>query len=131
MHFRGVDFHDDLLDAQKKAALVVFAGAGVSISSPSNYPNFKDLALQIADGTLALQENEPLDHFLGRLKARGTAVHQRAQAILSNPASEPTELHYALLKLFPSASAVRLVTTNFDPHFSTAALSVFPHLVET
>jgi SIR2-like domain len=35
------------------------------------------------------------------------------------------------LKLFPSVSDVRLVATNFDPHFSTAALSVFSDPAET
>jgi hypothetical protein len=45
MHFKGVDFRDDLIDAQKKGKLVIFAGAGVSLSPPSNHPNFKDLAL--------------------------------------------------------------------------------------
>jgi hypothetical protein len=130
MHFRGIDFPDTLLDAQSEGRLAVFAGAGVSMPPPANYPSFEGLALQIADGTLRLQKHEPLDRFLGHLKARGTAVHRRAHEILNNPASQPTPLHYELLKLFPSISQLRLVTTNFDPHFTTAATSTFPD-VET
>jgi SIR2-like domain len=131
MHFRGIDFPDALLNAQKENMLVVFAGAGVSMSPPANYPSFEGLALQIADGTLPLQKNAPLDRFLGQLKACGTAVHQRAHDILNAPDSRPTPLHYDLLRLFPSASHVRLVTTNFDLHFTTAATSVFSSPTET
>ncbi len=46
--------------------------------------------------------------------------------ILTNPASKPTSLHTDLLRLFRSGDAIRLVTTNFDPHFSTAARLTFP-----
>jgi hypothetical protein len=44
---------------------------------------------------------------------------------LSDPTSAPNSLHLDLLRLFTSPAAVRLVTTNLDLHFSTAAPSVF------
>jgi hypothetical protein len=38
-----MDFPDRLLEAQKDGSLVIFAGAGVSVPPPSNFPNFDDL----------------------------------------------------------------------------------------
>ena len=125
MWIREVDFPDTLLDAQKNGTLVIFAGAGVSVPPPSNYPNFIDLADQIAGGSIVQAKNEPIDHFLGRVAAEGGKVHQRAYDILSAASSKPNPLHFDLLRLFPSASQTRLVTTNFDTHFTVAAATVF------
>ena len=125
MHIRGVNFPDSLVRAQKEGRLVVFAGAGVSMPSPSNYPNFEKLAERVAGGVLSRQPDEPLDRFLGRLADKGVKVHERVSEILSDPASAPNSLHSTLLRLFESGDALRLVTTNFDAHFTTAALAVF------
>ncbi len=105
--------------------LVVFAGAGASIPPPSNYPNFRELANRVAHGVLTLGEKEPIDHFLGRLQDQQIAVHQLVGQILTDPESKPNSLHYDLLHLFESPESLRLVTTNFDLHFSTAADEVF------
>jgi hypothetical protein len=121
-----IDFPESLLASQKQGCLAVFAGAGVSIPPPSNYPDFKDLANRVAGGDLVLPPDEPIDRFLGRLADRGTKVHQMVGKILTNPDSKPTSLHTDLLGLFRSSDAIRLVTTNFDPHFSTAARLTFP-----
>jgi hypothetical protein len=104
----------------------VFAGAGVSTPPPSNYPDFKELANQVAGGVLTPGPDEPIDRFLGRLADRGTKVHRMVGEILTNPDSKPNSLHFDLLRLFPSSDALRLVTTNFDPHFSTATSAIFP-----
>ncbi len=102
--------------------MVVFAGAGVSMSPPSGYPNFGELALQVASGSqLPRERNEPPDRFLGRLKNLGVEVHLRARNILSDPSSRPNQVHRDLLRLFRSEADIRLVTTNFDTHFTTAA----------
>ena len=125
MRIAGIDFPENLLTARKEKKLVVFAGAGVSIPPPSNYPNFRELANRVAQGVLTLGENEPVDHFLGRLQDQQIAVHQLVSRILSNPESKPDSLHFDLLRLFESPESLRLVTTNFDLHFSTAANEVF------
>jgi len=39
MRIHGIDFPEELIDAQPDGELVVFAGAGVSMGQPSNYPN--------------------------------------------------------------------------------------------
>lgn len=125
MRFGKVNFPEPLLNAQKNGTLVVFAGAGVSMGGSAKYPSFTQLAEQVVSGALERENDEPIDRFLGRLEEQGVQVHIRTRNILSNPASKPNLLHYELLKLFPSVSKVRLVTTNFDTHFTTAASDLF------
>ena len=126
MRIGQIDVPGPLLDARREGSLVVFAGAGVSIPPPSNYPNFERLAEEIAAGSaLVREEYEPLERFLGRLESRGVRVHQLARDRLSDPSSKPNRLHHDLLGLFDSKFGVRVVTTNFDPHFTTAAREVF------
>lgn len=120
----NVHFDDALLDAIRDDRLVVFAGAGVSMGPPSNLASFWDLANGIAQGT-GFKITPPLDRFLGQLQHRGVAVHERAAELLTPDGSEPNTLHYELLRLFRSPERVRLVTTNFDLHFTTAAERVF------
>ena len=43
MRIKEVDFDERLLNAQHNDSLVMFAGAGVSMGPPSNYPDFNDL----------------------------------------------------------------------------------------
>src|SRR6266545_4028123 len=116
-----VDLPAELMDAQRAGALVFFAGAGVSMGPPSDLPSFERLAEEISGGTLARQEKEPPDRFLGRCEQRGVNVHARARQILYQPTSEPTVLHREVVGLFGKAESVRIVTTNFDLHFTRAA----------
>ncbi len=46
----GVELPSDLVDAQRDARLVIFAGAGVSMGPPSNLPDFSKLADELAGG---------------------------------------------------------------------------------
>ena len=126
MRIGQLDIPQPLLEAQRDGKLVVFAGAGVSMAPPSNYPNFEQLAEEIAAGSALIREdNEPLERFLGRLDNHGVKVHRLARNLLTNPSSRPNRLHYDLLRLFDSESGIRLVTTNFDSHFTTAARELF------
>ena len=130
MRIKGVDFPAQLLEALEQGSLVIFAGAGVSMPPPSNYPNFDSLAEQVAAGSLVreqygAEQREAVDHFLGRVKDAGIKVHERVHQILSDVNSAPNVLHATLLRLFKSPSDLRLVTTNFDLHFVNAAKSAF------
>ena len=126
MRLAGVDFPRRLTEALESDELVVFAGAGVSMGTPANLPNFERLATAIAAGTgQAQQESEPVDRFLGRLKSRGTNVHERAADALREGTPEPTALHGDLLRLYRTPQSVRVVTTNFDALFAQAAAHVF------
>lgn len=120
----NLDFDDRILDAIKDTKLVVFAGAGVSMGPPSNLDNFRQLAEKIARNT-GIAPELPIDRFLGVLQHRGVAIHQRAVELLSPEGSAPTDLHRDLIRLFGAADRIKLVTTNFDLHFETAAQEVY------
>ncbi len=120
----NLDFDDRILDAIKESRLVVFAGAGVSMGPPSNLDNFWQLAEKIACHT-GLTPSHPFDRFLGVLQHQGVAVHQRAGELLSPEGSAPNVLHRDLIRLFGAVDRIKLVTTNFDLHFETAAEEVY------
>ncbi len=125
----GIDFEDHIFDALRDDKLVVFAGAGVSMGPPSSLASFEKLANDIAQGTGQVA-SVPLDRFLGQLHHRKVVVHERAAQLLSPSGSVPNALHHDLLRLFCSSARVRLVTTNFDHHFETAARAVFGNLTD-
>lgn len=124
-----VDLPVELIDAQRRGDLVVFAGAGVSMGAPSNLPSFGRLADEIAVGAVRRDTWIPLDRFLGQLELEhGILVDERTRQILSRPASHPTALR-SLVALFGRGGNVRLVTTNFDRHFTTAVEEALPGAV--
>ena len=126
MIIADVDFPQPLLNALRDGQLVVFAGAGVSMAPPALLPDFRGLALRIAEGTgLTIGEFEPEDRFLGRLKDAGPDVHRRAVQILQANDPKPTELHRNLLGLYTGPENVRIVTTNFDRLFEQAAADLY------
>lgn len=123
MRFDGTDIPERLLSALQDDHLVIFVGAGASVNPPSNLPSFQDLACRIAsengrDGCLA---GEPIDGLLGRLEREDLNVRGGISRILGNPESKPNGLHDCLVRLFRQPALVRIVTTNFDRHLTTAA----------
>lgn len=131
MRLRDVDLPEELITAQNEGDLVVFAGSGVSFDPPSNLPDFKGLARQVRGPTdLEMRDGESPDVFLGRLADRGIDVEKRVRNIIDDPDSHPNRLHHLLPRLFSSAEGVRLVTTNFDPHFTTAVGEIFEQAVD-
>jgi len=120
----AIEFDQCILDALRDHRLVIFAGAGVSVGPPSNLASFWKLTCDIAQGT-GLDPSEPLDRFLGQLHHRNVDVHDCAAQLLSPEGSAPNALHHDLLRLFRTSDHVRLVTTNFDLHFETAARDLF------
>jgi hypothetical protein len=125
MRFQGVDLPQAVIEAQRRGELVIFAGAGVSMDAPSNYPNFRDLATELGGAAYPIGEHELIDRYLGRLVEHNIAVHDRVKARLSDPNSHPNNLHEAIVRLFGSAAAIRIVTSNFDDHFGSAAQTVY------
>ena len=102
---------------------MIFAGAGVSVPSPSNLPLFNGLASQICANRPVTAGHE--DGVLGKLKHDGTDVHTAAARILYSEHTKPTQLHREILRLFGAPEKVRVVTTNFDNHFSAAGQKLF------
>jgi SIR2-like domain len=130
MRIHDVDLPQVVIDAQKRGELVLFAGAGVSMDAPSNYPNFLDLATELGGTAYPKEKDELIDRYLGRLVERGIPVHERVKTRLSDPTSRPNHVHESIIRLFGSADAIRIVTTNFDDHFCGAAQAVYASVPE-
>jgi len=119
MRIGDIDFPPEIIQALGEGTLVVFAGAGVSMDPPSNYPDFDGLVTKIAEGTIyTKKEDEPLDRFLGKLKHEKVEVHRQVKKLLTNPDSKPNPTHTAIVKLFANGKPLRIITTNFDMHFT-------------
>ena len=131
MRIGGVDFPQALLDALEKGQLVVFAGAGVSMGSPSGLPDFSRLANQVASGRgESIGSGETEDQFLGRLHDKQVEVHGRVAEILQRDDPQHTELHGSLLRLYGKHDEVKIVTTNFDDLFEKAASGLWDYAPE-
>jgi len=124
MIFNGVKLPDDLRVALEEGKLVIFAGAGVSMPPPSSLPSFDALVRELAGWTEDAPVKNP-EQTLGGLVKQGKKTHEAtAKRMLTNTA--PTDLHKEIVRLFGDAAKVRVVTTNFDNHFTDAAKEVFP-----
>jgi hypothetical protein len=130
MIIRGVEIPEQLILDQRAGKLVIFAGAGISLDRPSSLPDFVELTEAIVCRKLKNHEKSKLDHVLGTYGQAGVNVHKAAKEILDRPDSRPTILHKSLLSLFPESMSVRVVTTNFDRHFSNATRELFTELPE-
>lgn len=73
-----------------------------------------------------MEENEPLDRYLGRAEMEGCKVKEKVKKILSKPSSKPNILHKSLVEIFSDPSTLRIVTTNFDLHFETPISERWP-----
>jgi hypothetical protein len=130
----GPDIPDALLQAHEEGRVVFFCGAGISY--PAGLPGFKGLVEQIyrLNGTAPSnierevlnrgQFDAGLDLLERRLPGQRLAVRRAlAQALKPKLRRKgATDTHAALLQLAHSREgALRLVTTNFDRVFHTAA----------
>ncbi|VVJ18338.1 Uncharacterised protein [Amycolatopsis camponoti] len=124
MWIRDVDFPSELITAHRSGELVIFVGAGASLDEPSGLPDFLSLTNVIAaeaevpapDG----DDRRQLDGFLGRLSDQNIDVHQRVVAHIDKLGSSPNRLHEALAELAIASQQIRIVTTNYDLHISSA-----------
>lgn len=141
MRFGEIDIPQEVISELEAGRLVVFAGAGVSSDPPSSLPLFGKLADQLAAGTklkrwepIAHNKNseksQPIDRFLGQLEKAGVDVKARTRDILVGDHTKPNALHASVVKLFGSGDKVRLVTTNFDTHFSTSLAQAYADPVD-
>lgn len=130
----GPDIPDALLQAHEEGRVVFFCGAGISY--PAGLPGFKGLVKDIyrLNGTVPSdiereafergQFDATLDLLERRLPGQRLAVRRElAQALKPNLRRRgATDTQAALLRLARSREgALRLVTTNFDRVFHTAA----------
>jgi hypothetical protein len=133
----AVDVPDEVVDALTNGRLVVFVGAGASVAPPSSLPLFDALASHVAEQAYrpsydpSAYGGETPDGFLGRLEQEGVAVRELVHERLSRTDSRPCALHRAIVRMFASANRIRIITTNFDPHLSTAAAEEYPEPTQT
>jgi hypothetical protein len=128
-HYKGnyvwitsdVDLPQTVLDAQSEGKLVLFVGAGASFDAPSTLPLFDKLACQLADlARVPFDDKVAPDFFLGSLP-QGFDTHRHTRDIIARPDSAPNATHHALVRVATSVGQMRIVTTNFDTHLSSAA----------
>jgi SIR2-like domain/Domain of unknown function (DUF4020) len=122
MIFANVRLPDDIRIALEEEKLVVFVGAGISVPPPSKLPSFNGLAEEICGKPVPLGKE---DQELGKLVDKRTDVHAYAAKRLFNSQTRPTVAHTQILRIFGTPAKVRIVTTNFDNHFSDAAGKIF------
>lgn len=136
MHIRSVEFPDRLVEAHREGRLVLFVGAGASRDDPSSLPDFKGLTRSILEAGAAedllerLERDEPLDTLLGALDERDVDVHRLVAELLDPPGSQPNVLHHAIASVAGAGRDVRVVTTNYDRHLSTALETAGVHADE-
>ncbi|MCU1616475.1 MAG: hypothetical protein JWO98_4015 [Frankiales bacterium] len=124
MWIRDVDVPAELIEAARDGRLVLFVGAGASVDPPASLPNFKDLVKQVGTraGTPPTEKDlERLDKFLGTLEDLDIDVHSLVAKAIDLPNSRPNRLHRAIIDLARAHPPVRIVTTNYDLHLSSAA----------
>ncbi|MET3706149.1 hypothetical protein ABIB17_000765 [Arthrobacter sp. UYEF6] len=110
-----------VLDAQADGRLVLFVGAGASVDAPSGLPLFDKLARQLAEmARVPFDKNVALDFFLGSMP-ESFDTHRHTRDIIAREDSSPNTTHAALVRIASSAGQLRVVTTNFDSHLSSAA----------
>ncbi len=131
MRFGEIDLPDELITAHGEGELVIFAGAGVSAPPPSSLPDFRVLVREIEETSGATRgRHEAFDAFLGRLAREHFPVHEQVERRIARSDSKPNRLHRAIAGLFRTAESVRIVTTNFDKHLSTAVGARWPGVPE-
>ena len=123
-----VDLPDDLLDAQESGSLVIFAGAGISKSPPSNLPLFIELAKELCDlYNTDFEEiySDKIDVFLGKLEDKHNNLHVDAQQVFINKYPKPNILHNSIVRLFNNKQQLKIITTNYDDLLTKAAENYF------
>jgi hypothetical protein len=130
----GVDVPWTLIEALRDDRLVIFVGAGASIAPPSDLPDFRRLAADIAADAGVIATDEELDRtdiLLGDLEDQhGVDVHRRVADIIGAEASRPNALHRAIASLAAAGPHIRIVTTNYDLHLSEALSSLGRFFIE-
>lgn len=128
VRFGSLEVPKQLIEAHRSGNLVVFVGAGASVDPPSGLPLFGDLARGVMDDVCAGESDfadlAP-DRILGDLDAmEDVDVHALVVQRITVAGSVPNATHTAIAALARSGPAIRIVTTNYDGHLSTALGSV-------
>lgn len=124
----GVELPEEIEKALQANNLVLFCGAGVSSAYPACLPGFRKLVEEVADelGRSDLIPADPekpikFDEVMGELNEVRGDVHARVSARLRTT-TKPNQYHHDLIRLISGTGRTpRIITTNFDLLFETAA----------
>lgn len=110
---KNIEYPELLVEAIKNDKLVIFCGAGISMSEPTKLPSFHELSEKIAELTNKEKRNDESDEqYLGRVENLDHDVHSKVCDILSATQTQPNTNHEALIDFFKKD--IRIVTTNYD-----------------
>lgn len=126
MKINGIEIPYEIIKAINDDKLVVFAGSGISVDSPSNLPNFKVLANRIGeyyDIKYTKSKNGEIEEFFGELEKNNKDLKKVIVDELTI-SDEPNTTHLNLLKLFKEQSSIRIITTNQDKLLETACSNI-------
>lgn len=113
MIIKNIEYPELLVEAIKNDKLVIFCGAGISMSEPTKLPSFNDLSEKIAELTNQAKRNvESDEQYLGRVENLGHEVHTLVCNILTGSELQPNTNHETLIDFFKKD--IRIVTTNYD-----------------
>ncbi|MCW6679258.1 SIR2 family protein [Anaerococcus sp. NML200574] len=113
MIIKNIEYPELLVEAIKNDKLVIFCGAGVSMSEPTKLPSFHELSEKIAELTNKEKRNDESDEqYLGRVENLDHDVHSKVCDILSATQTQPNKNHESLIDFFKKD--IRIVTTNYD-----------------
>ncbi|OFJ66926.1 hypothetical protein HMPREF2852_03100 [Anaerococcus sp. HMSC065G05] len=113
MIIKNIEYPELLVEAIKNDKLVIFCGAGISMSEPTNLPSFNELSDKIAELTNQEKRNDESDEqYLGRVGNLGHDVHSKVCDILNATQTQPNTNHETLIDFFKKD--IRIVTTNYD-----------------
>ncbi|WP_158580758.1 SIR2 family protein [Cellulomonas rhizosphaerae] len=121
-----MDIPPELVFAHADGDVVFFVGAGASMASPTNLPNFTELVKRVAQRTGAEEPTKRAlkapDVCLGRLVRPGVDVHGLvAQEIRGR---HRNALHDAIATLAAAPGTPRIVTTNYDNHLHSSLRAI-------
>lgn len=120
----GVEMPGEIIEAATNDSLAIFAGAGVSMQPPESLGSFEELTNALFNSIdvtnqVAADEDRPCEARLEKLVGvYGNKVYDECANLMSK--NHPSDLHRNILRCF-DGHPIRIVTTNFDEKFETAA----------
>ncbi|MDY5004485.1 MAG: SIR2 family protein [Atopobiaceae bacterium] len=120
----SVEMPEEIIEAATSDSLAIFAGAGVSMQPPESLGSFEELTNALFNSIdvtnqVAADEDQPCEARLEKLvDVYGDKVYDECADLMNR--NRPSDLHRNILRCF-DGHPIRIVTTNFDEKFESAA----------
>jgi len=101
----------ELFEAHQKGELVLFVGAGSSMSQPTGMPDFGRLAETLANkaGTSFLGESQDTDRLLGTLPTTFN-IRRHTKTIFKKEKFRPNAVHDSIIRLANASEKFKIIT---------------------